>query len=80
MSAGIATITYKHTANTSNIKYQGQDADGLKEFSKNVSLIKIQRCEQYRLQMEQSYKNQAQNKLNCMYDIITDTLYKNTKS
>ena len=43
---GIATVQYKHTANRSNIKYQGLDADGLKDFSNIASLIKSQRSEQ----------------------------------
>ena len=38
----IATVKYKHTANRSNIKYQGCDTDGLKEFSNIASLIKLQ--------------------------------------
>ena len=29
--------------------------------------------------MEQNYKNHIQNKLNCMYRIITDTPYENTE-
>ena len=43
---GAATIKYKHTANRSNIKYRGWDADGLKDFSKIVKLIKEQRSQQ----------------------------------
>ena len=45
--SGIATVKYKHTANKSNIKYQGLDADGLKQFSQITSLIKMQHSEQY---------------------------------
>ena len=75
---GIATVQYKHTANMSNIKYQGWDMIGLKEFSNIASLIKLQHSEQYRRQMEQNYKNHIQNKLNCMYGIITDMPSKNT--
>ena len=77
---GTATIKYKHTANTSNIKYQGWDVDGLKQFSNIASLIKIQCSEQYRRRTEQNYKNRVHNKLNCMYGIITVTPYENTKS
>ena len=68
---GIATVKYKHTANRSNIKYQGWDADGLKEFSQIASLIKLQRNQQYRHEIEQNYKTNVQNKLNCKYNIIT---------
>ena len=49
---GILTVQHKHTTNRSNIKYQGWDAGGLKEFSNVASLIKSQRSEQYRRQME----------------------------
>ena len=77
---GIATVKYKHNANTVNIKYQGWDADVLIEISKIASLVKMQRSKQYRRQMEQNYKNQVQNKLNRMYGIITDTPYENKKS
>ena len=38
---GTATVKYKHTANRSNIKYQGWDANGLKEFSDIAKLIKL---------------------------------------
>ena len=68
---GIATIKYKHTANRSNIKYQGWDAAGLREFSKIASLIKAQRNQLYRQEMEQNYKNHVKNKLNRKYNIIT---------
>ena len=33
------TVKHKHTANRSNIKYKGWDADGLKEFSAIAKLI-----------------------------------------
>ena len=70
---GTATVKYKHSANRSNIKYQGWDTDGLKEFSNIASLIKLQRNQQCRRQLEQNYKNHVQNKLNCKYGIITAT-------
>ena len=54
---GTATVKYKDTANRSNIKYQGWDADGSREFTDIASLIKFQRSEQYRQQMEENYKN-----------------------
>ena len=38
---GIATVKYKHTANRSNIKYQGWDADRLKESTDIAKLIKL---------------------------------------
>ena len=68
---GVATIKNKHTANRSNIKYQGWDADGLKEFSDIASKIKSQRNQLYRQKMEQNYKILVQNKLNRKYNIIT---------
>ena len=71
-------MKFKHTANRSNIKYQGWDVD--KEFSDIASLIKLQHNQQYRQQMEQNYKNHVQNKLNCMYGIITDTPSESTES
>ena len=37
---GIATVKFKHTANRSNIKHQGWDANGLKEFLDIAKLIK----------------------------------------
>ena len=40
--SGIATVQYKHSANRSDIKHQGCDGAGLKEFSNIVSLIKSQ--------------------------------------
>ena len=49
------TVKYKHIANRSNIKYQGWDSDGLKEFLKIAKLINSQRIQQYRRQMEQNY-------------------------
>ena len=70
---GTETVIYKHNANRSNIKYQGWDTNGLKEFSDIANLIKSQCSEQYRQQMEEKYKNHVQNKLNCMYGIITPT-------
>ena len=73
---GIATVKYKHTANISNITYQGWDETILT----NSSLIKLQRSKQYRQQMEQNYQIAIQNKLNCMYGIITDIPYKDTES
>ena len=66
---GTATIKYKHITNRSNIKYQGWDANGLKEFTAITKLIKSQPCEQYRQQKEENNKNQ----LNRMYGIITST-------
>ena len=77
---GTATVKYKHTTNRSNIKYQGWDADGLKEFSNIASLIKSQRDQQYRQQMEKNYKNHIQNKLNHMYGTITATPSENRES
>ena len=68
---GIATVKNKHTANRSNIKYQGWDAEGLKEFSDIASKIKSQRNQLYRQEMEQNYKNHVQNNLNRKYNIIT---------
>ena len=76
----ITAVKYKHTANRSNIKYQGWDVDGLKEFLKIALLIKAQHSEQYRRQMEQNYKKYVQNKLNCMYGIIIDTPSENIES
>ena len=76
----ITTVKYKNTANRSNIKYQGWDVDGLKEFSDIASLIKSQCNQQYRRQTEQNYKNHVQNKLNCMYGIITDIPSENIES
>ena len=54
---GAATVQHNHTVNRSNIKYQGWDAAGLKEFSNIASLIKLQHNQQYKQQMEQNYKN-----------------------
>ena len=71
-SAGIHRC-HKHTANRSNIKYQGWDENGLKEFTAIAKLIKSQCSEQNRQQMEENYKNLVQIKLNLMYGIITPT-------
>ena len=76
---GIVPVKCNHNANRSNIKYQGQDLDELQEFLKITSLIKMKRSEQHRRQIELNYKNQVQNKLNRMYDIITDTPCENTE-
>ena len=53
---GTATVKHKQIANRSNIKYQGWDANGLKKFSDIAKLIKSQRSEQYRQQLEENYK------------------------
>ena len=79
-TSGTATVQYKHTANRSIIKYLCWDADELKEISKIASLIKVQHIEQHRRQMKKKFKNHVENKLNRMYDIVTDTPYENTKS
>ena len=77
---GTATVKYKHTEHRSNIKYRGWDADGLKEFSVIATLIKSQRSQQYRQQIEENYKNHVETKLNRKYGIITPTPSKNTDS
>ena len=64
--------------NRSNIKYHGWDANGLKEFSKIVSLIKSQCSEQYSNRWNKITKIMSK-KLNHMYGIITDTPSENTE-
>ena len=75
-----ATVKYKHTTNRSNIKYQGWYADGLKEFSEIAKLIKSQRSQQYRQQIEENYKKHVEHKINSKYGIITPTPSKSTDS
>ena len=77
---GTATVKYNHTANRSNIKYRGCDANEIKEFSDIAKLIKSQRCQQYRQLIGENYKNHVQNKLNHKYSFITLTPGKSTDS
>ena len=77
---GTATVKSKHTANRSNIKYCGWDANELKEFSEIAKLIKSQRSQQYRQLIKEHYKNNVENKDNRKYGIITPTPSKSTDS